>query len=184
MFPHTQPIKADHLRLNKIFHSSRNKSDILNNASKLESESNLEKEKNTSCPWPCVPKVAIPLPLDGGWLAGGPRTALVPGLGTWGSRAGFCGNMLAASSELFSGRRKQPAVANAACLDHWQVTCSASGNCCQLLPVNFFQFPLLSFWITVFWCLITWNEEHSSQQQEVSPFSVGKPSKIWVAAER
>lgn len=45
MFPHSQPIKTDHLRLNKTFHSSRNKSDVLNNASKPESESNTEKKK-------------------------------------------------------------------------------------------------------------------------------------------
>jgi len=84
-------------------------------------------------------KGVILLLLDHRWLAGCPRTVPVPGLGTWGSKAGFCGNMLAASAEPVSRRRKETAVANTACLDQWQVTCSASGNCCQLLPMNGFQ---------------------------------------------
>lgn len=73
-------------------------------------------------------------------------------------------------------------MANISCLDQWQVTCSASGNCCQILPVKFFQFPLLSFWVTAFWSLIVWNMGLSSQQQQVSPLQLlGKSSKIWVS---
>lgn len=50
MFPYTQPIKTDHLKSNKTFHSNRNKSDILSNTSQAESES--IKEKNLHVPAP------------------------------------------------------------------------------------------------------------------------------------
>lgn len=40
------------------------------------------------------------------------------------------------------------------------------------------EFPLLSFWLTAFCSLTVWNKKHHSQW--VSPFSVGKSSRMWV----
>lgn len=45
MFPLTQPIKTDHLKLNKTFNSSKNKSNILNNVNRPESKSSHENKK-------------------------------------------------------------------------------------------------------------------------------------------
>lgn len=111
MFPHTQPIKTDHFKLNKTFHSKRNKSDILSNTSQPESES--MKKKGFVC-LPLCTRGADPVAL------GSQRTHRhhSPARPGYVRQQGWVlWERAAVSSEPFS-RRKEPTVAKTLCLDH------------------------------------------------------------------
>lgn len=73
---------------------------------------------------------------------------------------------------------EEPAVASTACLDQWHV--QPQGTIVSSCLWTSFRVPSPQlFWVTVFWSLIVWNKGYHSQQQ-ISPFSVGKSSKVWV----
>lgn len=131
-----------------LIQTETNKTYLIMSAS--QSQKAIKKKKNTSCPWPHVPKVVILLCLDQNWLAGNPRTAPMPALGTWGSRAGFCRN--SAGCMLWTLRKeKKGASCGQHCLpgsvtsDMFSLRELLSDPSCELLS----EFPLLSFWVTV-----------------------------------
>lgn len=82
MFPHTQPIKTDHLKLNKTFNSSKNKPNILNNVNKLESKSSHENKK-ALCPWPRT-RGGGPIAVGLEPICRQSKGHSVPAHGTWG----------------------------------------------------------------------------------------------------